>query len=286
MILVTGATGNVGSAVVKQLIADGWAVRAFVRDLSKTGHWGDRVEPAIGDFNDPESFSRAAEAAEAILLVAAGGFADHAADLLNAARASGVERIVLISGSVAEWLASDAGEWFRNCENAVRNCGLRWTILRPCNFMSNAYQWIGTINREGLVYNPTGNSKAALIAPEDVAHVAARCLESPDRGGKTIPLTGSEAFNVPQQVQILAEVLRKPIRCVDVSVETGVDQLIRSGTAPASARSTAEIYEKMLRGEAAAITADFTGITGKQPKTFRSWVRDHREKFLTMARRD
>jgi (4-alkanoyl-5-oxo-2,5-dihydrofuran-3-yl)methyl phosphate reductase len=280
MILVTGATGNVGSEVLSQLAAARWPVRAFVRDPHKATPWADRVEIAEGDFNDTESFARAADGATAALLIAVSGFADHAAGLLRAAQASGVARVVLVSGSVAEWPDSDVGKWFRNCEDAVRNCGLGWTILRPCNFMSNAYQWISSITREGAVYNPTGGGKAALIAPEDVALVAANYLKSPGGDSTTVQLTGGEVLDVLRQVKILAQILGKPIRCVDVSIQAATEKLIGSGMPEASARFTAEIYERTLRGQAAALTQDFIRITGNSPRTFRSWVHDHIGKFL------
>ncbi len=264
---------------MSQLAAAGFLTRAFVRDPRKALHWGNRVQVAVGDLRYSESFARAAEGANSVILIATGTDAEKFARLLDALRENSAVRIVFISGSVAEWRHSEVGGWFREREEKVRNCGLRSTILRPCDFMSNTYQWIATIKEQRVVYNPTRVAKTALIAPEDVATVAVTCLRSSDFEGQTIGFTGGESLSVLEQVHILAEVLKVPIRCVDISVQQAVDNLTRAGMSERSARSVGEIYERTRRGESARLTRDFARITAKSPKTFREWVQEHSEKF-------
>jgi uncharacterized protein YbjT (DUF2867 family) len=145
--------------------------------------------------------------------------------------------------------------------------------------MSNTYQWIGTVMDHGVVYNPTGDFRNALIAPEDVGAAAVRCLTSQDFNGQTITLSGGELLSVPEQVNILSEVLNRPIRCVDVSVDTAVENLVRAGIPAASAWYAGEIYERTRLGNAAKLTSDLVKITDRDPKTFHSWVQDHAGKF-------
>jgi (4-alkanoyl-5-oxo-2,5-dihydrofuran-3-yl)methyl phosphate reductase len=279
MILVTGATGNIGREVVTQLIAAGWPVRAFVRDARRAPPWGTRVDIAIGDFREPESAARACAGVQSVLLIAVGTDDESFSKVLAAAQRSGASHVVFVSGTVAEWVDSAGGAWFHNREKILGAFGLRWTVLRPCDFMTNTYQWIGTIEREGAVYNPTGGARTALIAPEDVASVAVKCLTQSNFDGRTLHLTGAEALSVPEQVALLSQVLSRPIRCVDVSVQQAVENLIRSGMSAISARYVEEIYEREGRGEGSKITRDFVEITAKAPKTFRAWAEDHSKNF-------
>lgn len=279
MILVTGASGNVGSEVVSQLIDDGQRVRAFVRDPVKAARWNARAEIAIGDFGDPESIARACAGVRSVLLIAAGTDVAALSKLLDAMRMSGAPRIVFISGSVANWPDSQIGALFRDREDVVENCGSPWTILRPCDFMSNTYQWADAIKREEVVHNPIDSAKISLIAPEDIATVAVKCLTSGEVDGRTLNLTGGEALTVPDQVEILSQVLGRPIRCKEVSVEQAVGGLIQSGMSKTSAQYVGEIYERERRGQSSAITRHFTEMTAKEPKTFRAWAGDHSERF-------
>jgi (4-alkanoyl-5-oxo-2,5-dihydrofuran-3-yl)methyl phosphate reductase len=279
MILVTGATGNVGSEVVAQLIAAGCRVRGLTRDPLKAARWNDRAETAIGYFRDPESIARACAGVRSVLLIAAGADVAPLSKLLDATRLSGAPRIIFISGSVADWPNSEIGALFRDREGVVRNCGLPFTVLRPCDFMSNAYQWTNTIKRRGVVYNVLGSAKSALIAPEDVAAVAVKCLTTGEFDGQTLMLTGSEALSVPEQAEILSQTLRTPIRCIEVSVAQAVDSLIQSGMSEVAARYAGEIYERERRGEAEKLAQQFATITGKTPRTFREWAQEHMEKF-------
>jgi uncharacterized protein YbjT (DUF2867 family) len=279
MILITGATGNVGSEVVSLLVASGQPTSVFVRDRRKAAQWSNRAQVAVGDFSDPDSFARAAEGTESIFLIAAGTSSENFCRLLRLARAGRAPRVVFVSGTVADWPDCEIGALFRNWEQIVRACGLPWTILRPCDFMSNTFQWIGAIRNQGAVYNCTSEAKSALIAPGDVAATAVACLTSSDFDGQTIGLTGDELLSVPEQVEILRGILRRPIQCVDISIDTAVESLRHSGASEASARFAREMYEMEARGEAAKLNGNFAKLTGRPPKTFRVWAQDHSERF-------
>lgn len=161
MYLVTGATGNVGSEVVTQLLASGKKVRVFTRDVSKVADWGDRVQVAPGDFRKPETFARAIAGVEAAFLMDVSPDPEVFDRLITAAKAQGNLRIVLLSTILADQPQLQIGKWHKEMEDAIRESGLRGTFVRPGGFMTNSYQWIGTIKAEGVVYNALGNGKLA-----------------------------------------------------------------------------------------------------------------------------
>jgi uncharacterized protein YbjT (DUF2867 family) len=178
MFLVSGATGNVGSLLVEQLLASGKRVRVFARDHGKVAHWGDRVEIAIGEFENGESFARAAADIEAAFVVNGGSDVETFKRLLSALKSHGAPRIVFLSSLLASWPGFQIGQMHLAKEDAIRQSGLHGTFLRPGAFMSNSFQWAGSIKTDGVVYNPMGTGRAAIIAPADIAAVAQKVLLS------------------------------------------------------------------------------------------------------------
>jgi uncharacterized protein YbjT (DUF2867 family) len=135
MILVTGATGNAGGAVVRALVELGEEVRGLVRSAKAVLPSG--AETVVGDLDQPESMTEALAGARGLFLLS--GYRDMPG-ILAQARSAGVERVVLLSGGAA--VATDVGnpisQYMIHSEDAVREAGLGWTILRPYEFMSNA----------------------------------------------------------------------------------------------------------------------------------------------------
>jgi uncharacterized protein YbjT (DUF2867 family) len=279
MYLVTGATGNVGSQVVAQLLDRKEKVRVFVRDPGKVAHWGDRVEVAIGDFEKPDTFARAIAGVEGGFLMNGGPDREPFRQLIAAARAQGEPRIVFLSTLLAGAPEFQIGKLHKDKEDAIRESGLPGKFIRPGGFMTNSYQWIGTIKAEGVVYNAMGTGKFAPIAPEDIAAVVVKALTVPSLSDEVFELTGSQLLSVPEQVSILADVLGKPIRCVDVPTETAIQGLIRAGIPAQVAAAVGQSFKAIRDGRAIAVKNTVERVTGNQPKTFEAWAREHASRF-------
>jgi uncharacterized protein YbjT (DUF2867 family) len=279
MYLVTGATGHVGSEVVAQLLATGKKVRVFARDVGKVAHWAERVQVAAGDFRMPETLARASSDVEAVFVMNGNQDPETFARLVAAAKTHGAPRIVFLSTILADMPQMKVGQLHKQMEDAIRESGLRATFIRPGGFMSNACQWIGTIRSESVVYNPMGEGKSAPIAPEDIAAVAVRALTDQDLCGEVFEITGGELLSVPEQVDALARALGKPIRCVDVPVQAAVNELIRAGIPAQMAEAVGQSLEAVRDGRAAVITETVAKVTGRPPKTFATWAREHASLF-------
>ena len=262
-----------------QLLSDGEEVRVFTRDPGRVAHWGGRILAATGDFGEPESFARAVTGAKGVFLMNGGSDAESFRRLIAAAKAQGNPRIVFLSTILAGEPGSQIGRLHKDKEDAIRASGLPGTFVRPGAFMTNAYQWVGTIKAEGIVYNPMGAGKSAPIAPEDIAAVAVRALTAPDLLDEVLELTGGELLSVPEQVRILAGILGKPIRCVDVSTETAVQGLIRVGIPAPVAAAVGQTFETVRDGRAAMVADAVERVTGCPPKTFEAWAREHASRF-------
>ncbi len=280
MYLVTGATGNVGSQVVNKLLEGGKKVRVFSRDPAKVAHWGDRVQVVIGDFGKSETFAQAFVDVEGAFLMNGGLAPESFKQLVATAKAHGNPRIAFLSTILAGDPEFLIGKLHKDKEDLIRESGLPGKFIRPGGFMTNTFQWVGTIKAEGIVYNPMGTGKSALISPDDIASVTVKALTTPSVDNEEFPLTGGELLSVPEQVRILADVLGKPIQCIDIPSETAIQGLIRAGVPPHVATAVAQSYDAVRDGRAVVVTDTVEKVTGSPPKTFAAWVKENASRFV------
>lgn len=281
MYLVTGATGNVGGPVARQLHEQGHGVRALVRDPSRAASLPAGIEFAVGDLDDPNSVSKAVAGVEAIFLMQVGGGTEQTKTMIAAARDAAVPRIVLLSSAGARLLPLDAnpmGAALAAREQVLRESGLGVTYLRPSAFASNAFAWRDSI-RTGKVVSPTGDGVLAVMDPEDIARVAVAALTDDGHVGKGYLLTGPEALTSREQVEIIAEVTGRSIEFEDVTPHEFAQAAIQRGTPPEEAHLMERLNEVFRGRRSVAITDDVENITGMAPATFRDWCQRHTDAF-------
>ncbi|MFC8668350.1 NAD(P)H-binding protein [Streptomyces sp. NPDC057199] len=301
MILITGATGTIGSEVVRQLAQRGEKVCALTRDPSKAqaqaqarararvadgtgGRAGAEAEVEVvrGDYLDPASVDAAMAGASAVFLVGVLGPDDVDRDraLVEQARAAGVRRVVKLSAiGTGDPAVGRVGTWHLPGEQAVRESELEWTVLRPSAFASNTLSWAEAIRTGEPVPNMTGDGLQGVIDPRDVSEVAVEALLSARHAGHTYTLTGPETLGVPDQAAILADVLGRPVTTEDLTPDESRARLTGWGM-------DAEYVEGVLAGSAyvrgggnAVVTEEVLRVLGRPPRTYRQWAVDHRAAF-------
>jgi uncharacterized protein YbjT (DUF2867 family) len=274
MIFVTGATGNVGAELVGALTAAGEPVRALVRDEHR--QLPDGVERFVGDLNEPETLAPALEGAHGMFLLA--GYRDLPG-LLERARESGVERVVLLSGgaAVASDLDNPISRYMLDSEDAVRGSRLSWTILRPCAFMSNAFRWLPELHAGDVITAPFAEVSVAAIDPYDIARVAAAALTSDEHGGKAYRLSGPESLLPADQVRVLGEVLDRPLRLRAQSDDEARAEM----TAQMPAPYVEAFFQFSVDGtlDESVVLPTVEAVTGSGPRTFRAWAHVHADAF-------
>jgi uncharacterized protein YbjT (DUF2867 family) len=281
MILVTGATGNIGGEVMRQLAGAGEKVRALARDPAKAAKLGPTVEVARGDLLQPETLAAAFAGATKVFLMA------HAQDLpavaehvASAAKRAGVAHVVLLSSSTTLMDPPvTLGAWHLAAEQRIEAAGLAWTALRPGNFASNALRWAPTIKAQGAVFAPAGLGKSAPIDPYDIASVAVKALTTPGHEGKKYVLTGEELLTTAEQVDVLATALGKPLRLVEVPEAGARAAMLKSGMNEVLAGAALEMLARARAGGGALRTTTVREVTGAEPRTFAAWVRAHLSAF-------
>lgn len=281
MILVTGATGTIGSDVVRQLVARGEKVRALTRDPAQA-RVPSGVETVAGHHRDRASAEAAMAGAEAAFLVGVFGpdDAEHDRGLVEAARAAGVRRIVKLSsiGTGDPGLGVFA-TWHLPGEQAVRDSGLQWTVLRPSSFASNTLTWSAAVREGTPAPNMMGDGKQGVVDPRDVAEIAVAALLDPGHAGRTYTLTGPESLGAHGQAAVLGEVLGRPVPLHDFSPEERREQFLAAGLGETYADSLMAAARFIQEGGNDVVTEDVPKVLGRPARTYRQWAEDHRDAF-------
>jgi uncharacterized protein YbjT (DUF2867 family) len=275
MILVTGATGNVGGELVAALARLGAPVRALVRDPARA-ELPAGVEVARGDLAVPDSIEPALAGVRAVFLL--GGWDDMAALLRQIANA-GAEQVVLLTSRCVVGGKPDNAitHMWLDSESAVRDSGLAWTILRPSGYQSNALRWLPQLRAGDVVRAPWPDVATAVIDPADIAAVAATVLTAPGHEGVAHALSGPEPLTPGQQVATLAEVLERPLRYEPLTDAEARAQMEADTPAP----YTDAFFRFYSDGEFddAQVLDTVERIAGRPPGAFADWAHAHADAF-------
>ncbi|MFD6398787.1 NAD(P)H-binding protein [Nocardia sp. NPDC060249] len=285
MILITGATGTIGSDIVGQLAAEGVAVRAATRDPERAG-FPAGVEVVRVDYRDPGTFAPAMTGVEAAFLVGIPGpdGTGTDAELVAAARTAGVRRVVKLSAvGTGDPRLGVPGSWHVPGEQAVRDSGLEWTILRPNTFASNTFSWIEPLHAGHPVPNLTGEGRQPVVDPRDVAAVAVAALRAPAHVGRTLTLTGPELLTGREQAAVLAGIIGRPIEVTDIAEADARAFMTAAGLPPAFVEGAAVGQSFVRHGHNETITDHIEQALGRPPRGYATWAADHRAAFAPVV---
>jgi uncharacterized protein YbjT (DUF2867 family) len=278
MILVTGATGNAGGAVVRALAASGEGVRALVREGSDTAALPSAAEPVAGDLNRPETLRPHLDGVESAFLLS--GY-ERLDETLAAMRTAGVRRVVLLSSSAAPGgdLSNAVARYHILSERAVRKSGLGWTFIQPNSFMTNTLAWAPQLRAGDVVRAPFAGVAVATIHPDDLGAVAALALRSDELGGRSLRLSGPESLRPADRVAILGRVLGRELRFEPQSDDEARAEM--SASMPAEYVDAFFNFFADGRLDESQVLPAVRELTGREPRSFESWVRDNADQFPT-----
>ena len=280
-ILVTGATGNTGRAIVDALADRGAPVRAMVRTEADRGRVRAGVEVVVADFDEAAAIEAALDGAERAYLVTPSSeraeeqqkrFADLAAK-------AGTRHLVVLSQlgseehSPVRFLRYHAA-----VERHIRDLGIGYTFLRPNLYFQGLLMFTGSISAEGKFFAPIGDAAVSAVDVRDIAAVAAVALTEAGHEGATYTLTGPEAITHAQIAAALTAALGRTVRFVDVPPEAFADS-IRGLLPPWQVDGLLEDYAHYRRGEAATVSPAIAEVTGTAPRGIEQFARDYAAAF-------
>ncbi|MFE5730371.1 SDR family oxidoreductase [Streptomyces sp. NPDC056528] len=276
MILVTGATGNIGSALLKELRLAGAApVRGLTRDAGRAS-FAEGVEAVEGDLAQADSLKAALEGVRSLFLLSGMG---AEAEVLAAARQAGVEHVVLVSSITVQTHPHlpAAGENLA-VEHLLRDSGMAWTVLRPTQFASNTLWWARSIRDQGVVRAPYADIGLPTIHPADIAAVARAVLTEPGHRGRTYALTGPERVTVRRQVAAIAAASEREVALIEISREEAHRQMA-SFMGDATADAVLDLMGGDVNDELLKVRDTVARVTGSAARSFRQWASDNSAAF-------
>ncbi|SHN46642.1 NmrA family NAD(P)-binding protein [Cryptosporangium aurantiacum] len=278
MILVLGATGSIGTPLVRALRDAGEPVRAFVRDPAEGEALG--VPYAVGDLDDPASVAAALDGVDRLFLNA-GGAVPAAGEqpmvrqqkaAIDAAAVAGVSRVVKVSvwGAKPGGRLAEGAHW--EIERYLEASGLSWATLQPSGFMQNFRTGAGAFTDDGDLIGAYGNARVSYIDAADIAACGAALLAGSWRPKETFVLTGPEALTHAEIAALLAAAWRRPIRYVDLSPDEFTARLVAQGLPHDFANDVATLYREVAAGSLAATTTHVEELTGRPPRSFAEFL--------------
>jgi uncharacterized protein YbjT (DUF2867 family) len=280
-VLVTGATGNTGRAIIDALIQRGAPVRAMVRTAADSGRLPDGVAVAAADFDDPASVAAALDGAQRAYLVTPSsekaeaqqrGFADLAVQ-------AGVKHLVVLSQLAAEQHSPVRFlRYHAAVEQHIRDLDIAWTFLRPNLYFQGLLAFAQSIAAEGRFYAPIGDARVSAVDVRDIAAVAAIALTESGHEGATYTLTGPASVTHAEIAAALTAALGRDVAFVDVPPDAFA-QSLQGILPPWQVDGLLEDYAHYRRGEAAAVSPAVAEITGSAPRDVGQFARDYARAF-------
>ena len=284
MILITGASGNVGSEVLRQAAAAGLPLRAAYQTPDKAAKAPSGVETVLVDFSKPATLAPALKGIDKLFLVGppTANLPALEANVVAEARRAGVPHIVKLSamgGRAARFSGMHA-----ESEDCIKASGLAYTCLRPNGFMQNFILYDGpTIRSQNAFYATVGDGAVSHIDIRDIAAVVVRVLADQGHEGKTYELTGPEALTNAQAAEKISRAIGRKVSYVDLAPADYRKALLGAGVPEWSADALIDLQRFYRENGASRVTSAVEQITGRKPTTFDQFLKDHVSAFQAAA---
>lgn len=288
-ILLTGATGSVGSEIAKILAFKGVPFRALVRSLNNTAELSSLpgVELVVADLRDRESLDRALKGIHRAFLLTNSSEEAEAlqSNFVDAAVANRVNHIVKLSQFAAD-LNSPVRflRYHAAVEKKIRDAGLLYTFLRPNLYMQGFLGFRELIATRSLFYASAGQAKVSAVDIRDIAAVAVEALTGSGHEDRTYDITGPEALTHDQMAECFSTALGRRIEFIDVPPQQMRAALLQFGFPEWQADGLLEDYAHYSRQEASLVNGCVEEITGKKARSFEEFTKDYAPVFLALPK--
>src|SRR6202158_5313411 len=219
MILITGASGSVGKAVLQEAIRTQSKVRAMYRSKEEAAKGPSGCEPVLADYSDQQSVRKALEGVTSVYVVCSPipQLAELEGNMLDACKEAGVKHVVLNSAMGAGDYAKSFPSWHRKVEDKLKSTGMSYTILRPNGFLQNIVTYsASSIRAQGAFYVAMGDAKVSYLDVGDIAVVAVKALQGGAHSAKTYELHGPEAISNQELAKRISKATGRTVNYVDI----------------------------------------------------------------------
>jgi uncharacterized protein YbjT (DUF2867 family) len=286
MILITGASGSVGKAVLAQVARSGAQYRAMYRSAKEAAKAPAGTETVIADFSDKATLAPALSGVESVYLVCSPipDLVRLEVNVIEASQSAGVPRIVLNSALGAGDYGKSFPSWHRKVEDRLKATKLAYCILRPNSFMQNVLTYYApSIRAQGAFYGAMGNARTSYLDVRDIAVVAAKVLQGSEHDGKTYELNGPEALTYPEVAQKISQRAGIAAKYVDIPVETQRKAMLDQGMPEWQVTALLDLQAYYTGGKGGTVDGVLQGLLGRPPITMDKFLAEFAAEFRSQA---
>jgi uncharacterized protein YbjT (DUF2867 family) len=282
-ILVTGASGTVGSNVVRRLLDGGAPVRVLVRDAEKAvAVLGNDVDIALGDFGDPGTLEAALKGVDRVFLSCPNDprQVDYETNVIDVVARGGVQRLVKLSANGARVGSPlEFWDWQGRIEQHLDGTGVPTVVLRPNFYMTNVLASAEAIKHTGQLFLPAADARVAMVDPRDVAAAAVAALHGAGADGGRYLLTGPEPITFESVAEAAGRAAGYDVRFVSVPDDAARSAMTEAGLPPFIVDNLIKLFGFLRQGAQDATTDDVRTLTGRRPGSFAEFAADHARAF-------
>lgn len=286
MILVTGASGNVGKMVLQEVARSGAKHRAMYRSAAEAAKARSGTESVIADFAKPETLAAAVRGVDSVYLVCSPipDLVQLESNMIDACVTGGVKHVVLNSALGAGDYDRSFPSWHRKVESKLKGTTLSWTILRPNSFHQNVLAFYApTIRTQGVFYSSMRDAKNSFLDIRDLARVAAKTLAGDEHAGKIYELNGPEAINYTQLAAKVAKATGREAKYVDIPMDAQKKAMLEQGTPEWLATALLELQQYYLSGKGGDADGLLEELLGRAPITMEQFLAENVSAFHAEA---
>lgn len=286
MILVTGASGTVGKAVLAEVARSGVKHRAMYRSKTEAAKAPAGTQTVIADFADKAGLAAALRGVEGVYLVCSPvrELVQLEGNAIEACAAAGVRRIVLNSALGAGDYGKSFPSWHRQVEDKLKATKMAHCILRPNSFIQNVVTYFApSIRAQGAFYRAMGDARISYVDVRDVAAVAAKALQGSEHDGKVYELNGPEALTDSQIAEKISRQTGTQTRYVDIPVEEQRKAMLDQGMPDWQVTALLELQEYYTGGEGGSLDGVLEELLGRPPITMDQFLKEFASEFRGQA---
>jgi uncharacterized protein YbjT (DUF2867 family) len=287
MILVTGASGTVGRAVLDEVRKSGEQFKAMYRTEGDARSAPAGVATVVADFREKQSLRRALVDVQTVYLVCSPipELVELESNVIDACRESGVRYVVLNSALGAGDYPKSFPGWHRKVEDKLTASGLGYTIFRPNSFMQNILAYSApSIRAQSAFYAAMGTAHTSFLDVRDIAVVVAKALASPSQhAGQVYELNGPEAVTNAELAERISRVAARPVNYVDIPEAAQRKAMQDSGMPEWQITALLELQQYYTGGKGGEVTDVLPRLLGRSPETLNEFLEEFKASFRSAA---
>jgi uncharacterized protein YbjT (DUF2867 family) len=286
MILVTGASGNVGKTVLQEVAKSGAKHRAMYRSAAEATKAPAGTETVIADFAKPETLSAALKGVASVYLVCSPipELVQLESNMIDACVTAGVQHVVQNSAIGAGDYDKSFPSWHRKMEEKLKGARMTWTILRPNSFHQNVVAFFApTIRSQGVFYSSMRDAKNSFLDVRDIAVVAAKALAGGEHAGKTYELNGPEAIDYTELARKISRVSGRQVKYVDIPMDAQKKAMLEQGMPQWQVTALLDLQQYYLNGKGGETDGLLEKLLGRAPITMQEFLTENANEFRGQA---